>query len=131
MPLLLSRSDVESVLTMPDCLVAIEQAVAELARGRALMPQRSVIPVEKHQGLCLGMPAYIGGGMDALGLKLVTVYPQNPAEHGLPTILGTLLLCDPRTGRAEAIMDAGHLMAIEKPEEINLAITEFMDKYDL
>ncbi len=29
------------------------------------------------------------------------------------------------------IMDAGHLMAIEKPEEINLAIIKFMDKCDL
>jgi len=29
------------------------------------------------------------------------------------------------------IIDAGHLMAIEKPEEINLAIIKFMDKCDL
>ena len=29
------------------------------------------------------------------------------------------------------IMDAGHLMAVEKPEEINLAIVKFLDKCDL
>lgn len=112
MPLLLSRSDVESVLTMPDCLTAVEGAFAELARGETLMPQRSVIRVDRHQGLCLGMPAYVGGGANALGLKLVTVYPENPSKHGLATILGTLLLCDPGTGKVVAVMDAGYLTAV-------------------
>jgi ornithine cyclodeaminase/alanine dehydrogenase len=129
MPLLLSRSDVESVLTMPDCLAAIEQAFAELARGRTLMPQRSVIRVEQHQGLCLGMPAYIGGGMDALGLKLVTVYPKNPSDHGLATILGTLLLCDPRTGQAVAIMDAGYLTAVRTGAASGIA-TKYLARDD-
>ncbi len=112
MALLLSRRDVESVLTMPDCLAAVETAFAELARGRTVMPQRSVFRVEAHNGLFLGMPAYIGGDLDALGLKVVTVYPDNPAKHGIPTIFGTLLLCDSQTGRAVAIMDAGYLTAV-------------------
>jgi ornithine cyclodeaminase/alanine dehydrogenase len=97
---------------MPDCLTAVEDAFAELARGKTLMPQRSVIRVDQHKGLCLGMPAYVGGGVNALGLKLVTVYPENPSQHGLATILGTLLLCDPATGKAVAIMDAGYLTAV-------------------
>ncbi len=112
MPLLLSRRDVESVLTMEDCLEAVETAFRELARSRAVMPQRAVIKVEEHRGLFLGMPAYIGGDLDALGLKVVTVYPENPAQHDLPTVLGTLMLCDPATGKAVAIMDAGYLTAV-------------------
>lgn len=112
MPLLLSRSDVESVLTMRDCLTAVEDAFGELARGKTLMPQRSVIRIDRHEGLCLGMPAFVGGEVNALGLKLVTVYANNPSRHGLPTILGTLLLCDPATGKAVAIMDAGYLTAV-------------------
>src|SRR5512135_1892938 len=95
MPLLLSRKDVESVLTMQDCLAAVEKAFAELARGNAVMPQRSVIRVAAHKGVFLGMPALIGGDTNALGLKAVTVYPDNPAKHDLPTTLGTLMLCDP------------------------------------
>jgi len=112
MALLLSRKDVESVLTMSDCLSAVEQAFAELARGNADMPQRAAIRVPEHKGLFLGMPAFIGGGTGALGLKVVTVYPGNPSLHGLPTTLGTLILLDPATGRAEAIMDAGYLTAV-------------------
>jgi alanine dehydrogenase len=112
MTLLLSRKDVESVLTMEDSLSTVEKAFGELARGRAIMPQRAVIPVSDHKGIYLAMPAYIGGDMNALGLKVVTVYPDNPSKHDLPTILGTILLCDPTTGKAVAIMDAGYLTAV-------------------
>ena len=59
MILLLSRKVVESVLTMEDCLSAVEAAFGELARDNAIMPQRSVIKIEEHAGLCLGMPAFI------------------------------------------------------------------------
>lgn len=112
MPLLLSKNDVASILTMDRCLTAVEQAFGELARGAAVMPQRTVIKVADHNGLFLGMPAFIGGDLNALGLKVVTVYPNNPSRHDLPTTLGTLLLCDPATGRVVAIMDAGYLTAV-------------------
>lgn len=112
MPLLLSRKDVVSLLTMEDCLAAVENAFGELARGAAAMPQRAVIKVAEHKGLFLGMPAFIGGDLNALGLKVVTVYPDNPSKHDLPTTLGTLMLCDPETGKAVAIMDAGYLTAV-------------------
>lgn len=112
MALLLSRDDVASVLTMRDCMEMVETAFAQLARGDTIMPQRAAFRTEKHHGLFLGMPAYIGGEMDALGLKVVTVYPDNPKRFGKPTIYGTLLLLDPVTGECRAIMDAGYLTAV-------------------
>ncbi len=118
MPLLLTRRDVESVLTMRDTIAAVEDGFRQLALGKVILPQRTAIRVGEHRGLHLGMPAYIGpasaeaaaGG--ALGLKVVTVYPDNPAQHKLPTTIGTLLLNDPRTGALLAIMDAGFLTAM-------------------
>jgi ornithine cyclodeaminase/alanine dehydrogenase len=70
-----------------------------------------VIRIGAHKGLHLGMPAYAGGEGDAgvLALKVVTVYPENPSKHDLPTILGTLLLNDAKTGKLVSIMDAGFL----------------------
>lgn len=112
MPLLLSLRDVQAVLTMESCIEAVSGAFVALARGEANMPQRAVIRVPEHKGVFLGMPAYIGGAEPCLGLKAVTVYPDNPARHGLPTTLGTLLLCDPATGKVVAIMDAGYLTAV-------------------
>lgn len=129
MALLLSKKDVESVLTMEDCLSAVERAFAELARGKTIMPQRAVIPVSEHKGIFLGMPAYIGGDMDALGLKLVTVYPENPTKKKLPTVLGTLMLCDSTTGQVVAIMDAGYLTAVRTGAASGVA-TKYLARKD-
>ncbi len=129
MTLLLSRKDVASVLTMKDCLAAVETAFGELARGKANMPQRAVIKIEDHKGLFLGMPAYIGGDLNALGLKVVTVYPDNPAKHDMPTTLGTLMFCDPATGRAIAIMDAGYLTAVRTGAASGVA-TKYLARED-
>jgi ornithine cyclodeaminase/alanine dehydrogenase len=129
MALLLSRKNVESVLTMKDCLAAVEAAFGQLARGNTVMPQRSVIRVGEHKGLVLGMPAYIGGDASALGLKLVTVYPDNPPKHGLPTTIGTLLLCDPATGKALAIMDAGFMTAMRTGAASGVA-TKYLARQD-
>ena len=112
MTLLLSRNDVAQLLTMKDAIEAVELAFGQLARGNVTMPQRTVIRVAAHGGTHLGMPAYIGGDMDALALKVVTVYSQNPAKYQLPTTIGLLVLSDPRSGAPLAVMDASYLTAM-------------------
>jgi alanine dehydrogenase len=115
MPLLLTRRDVESVLTMKEAIAAVEEGLTRLALGRAIMPQRTAIRMSALHGLHLGMPAFIEGEGDdpgVLALKVVTVYPDNPAVHSLPTTIGTILLNDPRTGALLAVMDAGFLTAM-------------------
>ena len=112
MTLLLNRTDVESLLSMGDAIACVEEAFRQLALNNVTLPQRTVIRIPAHHGVHLGMPAYIGGNMDALGLKVVTVYPDNPAHHGLPTTIGILLLNDCRTGAPLAVMEAGYLTAM-------------------
>src|SRR5512146_1342755 len=112
MTLLLSRNDVTRLLTMKDAIGAVESAFCQLARGNVTMPQRTAIRVATHGGTHLGMPAYIGGDMDALALTVVTVYPQNPTQHHLPTTIGLLVLSDSRSGAPLAVMDASYLTAM-------------------
>lgn len=113
MPLLLTRADVQGVLTMPECMAAVEEGFRQLAAGSVQMPQRTAIRMIDLHGLHLGMPAYVGGaGGGVLGLKVVTVYPDNPSRYDLPTTIGTLLLNDPKNGALLAIMDAGFLTAM-------------------
>ena len=114
MPLLLTRKNVETVLTMKDAIAAVEEGFRQLALGNVIMPQRTAIRISDYHGLHLGMPAYVGGAENggSLALKVVTVYPDNPSKHKLPTTIGTLLLNDPRTGALVAIMDAGFLTAM-------------------
>jgi alanine dehydrogenase len=114
MPLLLTRKDVEKVLTMKDTIAAVEEGFRQLALGNVIMPQRTAIRISQHHGIHLGMPAYVGGTGNggALALKVVTVYPDNPSKYNMPTTIGTLLLNDPRSGALVAILDAGFLTAM-------------------
>ena len=75
--MLLTRKDVETVLTMKDAIAAVEEGFRQLALGNVIMPQRTAIRISEYHGLHLGMPAYVGGadevGGGSLALKVVTV----------------------------------------------------------
>ena len=86
MVLVLSREDLRRILTMKETIEAVEEAFKLFHEGRAKMPLRPAIRVEEHNGLILYMPAYIGG-MEALAVKVVSVYPENPKKYGLPLSL--------------------------------------------
>jgi alanine dehydrogenase len=108
---LLSKQDVKEVLTMKETIEILEKAFGNLATGQAVMPQRTPIPTPDHSGLALFMPAYLKG-MAALGAKIVTVYKENPVKYEMPTVLGTIILLDEKTGAPLAIMDGGYLTAM-------------------
>ncbi len=108
MPLLLSKTDVQKVLNMKDCIEVVEKAFAELSNGTAILPLRNNIV--SPEGLSLYMPAFLKE-MGALACKVVTVFKNNPAKN-LPTIFGKVLLQDPETGDVICIMDGGYLTAV-------------------
>jgi alanine dehydrogenase len=109
MPLLLTRDMVASLLTMGECIEAVEKAFAELAAGTAVLPLRASIPTPG--GISLYMPSYLGGEQ-ALACKVVAVFKDNPGKHRLPTTTGTILLQDAETGQVCCIMDGRHLTAV-------------------
>jgi thiomorpholine-carboxylate dehydrogenase len=88
-------------LHMVDLIHQMERALADLSTGKVVQPPRTVVPVADHDGFLLSMPVY---GRDALGSKLVTVYPKN-VERGLPSHLATVVLLDPATGAPRAVLD--------------------------
>jgi alanine dehydrogenase len=109
--LLLSRQDVQSVLTMHDSIEVMKSAFSELAEGTANLPQRTAISVDQHKGVSLYMPAFLPQ-TGALAVKVVTVYKENPQRHNVPTTLGKVLLQNIETGDVISIMDGGYLTAM-------------------
>lgn len=109
--LILSRHDVEQVLTMPAAIAAVADGFRQLAAGGVTMPQRLATPVAPHNGVHLAMPAFVAGEPGALTIKIVTVFNDNP-RRGEPTIQGVVLVHEPATGKPLALMDAEHLTAM-------------------
>jgi ornithine cyclodeaminase len=109
--LILSHDDVQRMLTMPECIAVMEEALSALARGEVHQPLRSVVRAEGASGVLGLMPAYRGGSRAAFGLKEVCVFPGNPLL-GLDTHLGAVLLHGGDTGELLAIVNAAAITAI-------------------
>lgn len=104
--LLLGPDDVREYADLPSVIDAVEDAFAADARGDTIMPAKSYIDLPKHNGDFRSMPAYVhAGGWDAAAVKWVNVHTDNPEDHDLPTVLGTLIYSDPETAFPLAVMD--------------------------
>jgi ornithine cyclodeaminase len=91
---------------MPDLVDALQAAFAQ----PAITPERlhASIPGE-GAGTLLIMPAWQDRAH--IGIKIVTVLPDNPA-NGLPSINGIHILLDGNTGAVRAILDASALTGL-------------------
>jgi ornithine cyclodeaminase/alanine dehydrogenase-like protein (mu-crystallin family) len=125
---LLSKNEGMKVLDMKNTNESLEEAFCDLATGNAVMPQRTPIASPDHGGLALFMPAYLKG-MGALGAKVVTVYKDNPSRYNMPTVLGTIILLEEKTGATIAIMDGGYLTAMRTGGVAGLA-SKFLSAKD-
>ena len=102
----LRQQDVRRLLSMPDCIAAVERAFDSHARGEALGPAVVGVHVEgggfhvKAAGLRFANESAV------FAAKINANFPGNPSTHGLPTIQGVLGLFDARNGRVLALMDS-------------------------
>ncbi len=104
--LLLNGEDVEANAELSDVIDAVEQAFGAYARGDVQMPAKSYIDLPQYNGDFRSMPAYMDAGeWDAAAIKWVNVHPDNPEDHDLPTVLGTIVYSDPETAYPLSIMD--------------------------
>jgi alanine dehydrogenase len=104
--LLLGSDAVERHADLPAVVDAVSAAFAADARGDTIMPAKSYIDLPEYNGDFRSMPAYVhAGDWDAAAVKWVNVHPDNPTDHDLPTVLGTLIYSDPETAFPLAVMD--------------------------
>ena len=104
----LTRSDVEGLLNMDDCLKAVEGAFVQEALGRVQMPPKMYLFFGKYNGDLRVMPSYLEE-LEMAGVKCVNVHPSNPDRHFLPTVMAVIELVDPETGFPIALMDGTHI----------------------
>jgi len=106
--LLLSRQQIEEFLSMNEVLNVVGNAFKLKAQGKAIMPPKLYLDVPEYQGDFRAMPAYING---SAGLKWVSVYPNNRRQN-LPSVMATIILCEPKNGCPLAIMDGTYITAM-------------------
>lgn len=108
----LSADDVRRAVPMAAAIDAVEGAFVALSSGQADVPLRAHIETPERQATSFFMPARLGGpGGAGLGLKVVSVFPQNVAR-GEPSIYALVAVLDPESGRPLAVLDGTYLTAL-------------------
>jgi ornithine cyclodeaminase/alanine dehydrogenase-like protein (mu-crystallin family) len=102
--LILTRADIQRVMTTADWLDAAETAFRAAASGTALSPPPLHIPVPRGGFHAKGASIALDGTFVAV--KVNGNFPGNPAELGLPTVQGAIILADGRNGALLAILDS-------------------------
>lgn len=106
---ILSNADVAALLPMTEAIEAVDRVMRVVSAGGAQLPLRHAVPVGGRN-----MMGVMSGALDTphcYGVKLVSLFPDNPAR-GLSGHRGAVVLFEPETGGAVAMMDAGLLTAI-------------------
>lgn len=108
--LVLSENEVKKVVSLKETITAVESAFKMKGLGMAQMPSKQYLFMEKYNGDLRTMPAYLEQ-IDAVTVKVVNSHPDN-RKHGLPSVMATIILVDPKTGAPLAIMGGTQITAL-------------------
>jgi len=106
--LIISEQSVKELLTIEDAIKAVELSFKLTARKEVIMPSKLYLELPSYGGDFRAMPAYVEG---IAGIKWVSVYPGNHKE-GLPTVQAMIILNDPVTGKALAIVNGTYITTL-------------------
>ena len=98
---LLSRDDIGAVLTLADCIAAVEQVFRDYATGS--LPKSESLGIHAERGTFHVKAARA----DVFAAKVNANFPSNPATHDLPTVQGLIVVMDLDRGTPLGILDSG------------------------
>jgi ornithine cyclodeaminase/alanine dehydrogenase-like protein (mu-crystallin family) len=108
---ILDEHDVRRLLPPAECIEAMAEALASLARGELYNPLRFVVRPPDEPSLLGLMPAHRSAPVPLYALKAVAIFPGNSAR-GLDSHQGFVALFDGETGETRALLNAGAITAV-------------------
>ena len=118
-----SAEEVHSALSLP----ALADAIAEALRGGITAPLRHAHSLSTTDSLLL-MPAWSAGQDGAVGVKLVTVLPDN-RTRGLATVNALYVLFDRASGEPRAVID-GEALTLRRTAAASLLAARYLARSD-
>lgn len=102
--LLLRRSDVDRLLSLRDCIDAVEKIFR--LQGEGKVPAPGILGVKSTGGGLHVKAGLLPNSKNYLVAKLNANFPNNNAQFGLPTIQGVIVVFDAENGVPLAILDS-------------------------
>jgi alanine dehydrogenase len=108
--LFLSSGDVRALLTLDECIAAVELAFRFYGEGRTVPP--AVLGVHVSNGGFHIKAGVLSLSRNYFAAKVNANFPENPTRFGLATIQGMIILCDVDNGSPLALLDSGDITAL-------------------
>jgi ornithine cyclodeaminase/alanine dehydrogenase len=112
--MLLSESDIRSVVTMKDIVDCVDKTFQGMGNGIVINPTKvnldlgEAAPYPPYEGFMNAMPAYVGW-CDSAGIKWAGGLLGERKKRGWPYITSMIMLMDPRLGAFRAVMDGAFI----------------------
>ena len=108
--LFLDSGDVRALLSIEECIAAVEQAFRLHGEGKA--PTPGVLGVHAAHGTFHIKAGILDLGRPYFAAKTNANFPGNAERHGLPTIQGVIALFDAERGTPLAILDSREITGL-------------------
>src|SRR6266478_8892133 len=102
--LLLHRTDVKELLSLRDCIDAVEEVFRQQGNGK--VPPSGILGVKAPNGGLHVKAGLLPGDRNYIVAKLNTNFPGNRRQSSLPTIQGLIAVYDAENGRPLAVFDS-------------------------
>jgi len=102
--LVLTRSEVARLLSLEECIAAVEQAFRLHGEGKAAPP--GVLALHSPEGAFHIKAGILGAERPYFVAKGNTNFAHNAKRFGLPAIQGVIVMCDAEDGRLAALLDS-------------------------
>jgi alanine dehydrogenase len=102
--LLLRRSDIEGLLSLSECIGAVDEIFR--LQGEGKVPAPGILGVRATGGGLHVKAGLLPGNRNYFVAKLNANFPGNNARFGLPTIQGVIVVFDAESGAPLAILDS-------------------------
>lgn len=107
--LVLRGNEIAELLTMPECIAAVEHAFR--LHGQKLAPAPGMLGLHAREGAFHIKAGFLELQRSYFAAKVNANYPGNGERFGLPTIQGVIVLCDAENGCPLAVMDSMEITA--------------------
>ncbi len=115
-----SAEDMRGAIDMATAILLMREAFTMISGREAMVPVRTFMDIPENKGRVLFMPAFIPS-LQVMGIKIVSVFPGNPAAYKIPSISGNLMMIDAGNGSLLGILDAEYVTSLRTGAASGLA----------
>ncbi|MBI1738418.1 MAG: ornithine cyclodeaminase family protein [Acidobacteria bacterium] len=126
--LILKRSEVAALLTLDDCIAAVEQAFKLFGEGKTDPP--GMLGIHTASGAFHIKAGTLATNRKYFAVKANANFMKNRERFGLPTIQGVIALCDAERGTPLAIMDSMEI-TIQRTGAATAVAAKFLAREDV